>query len=146
MKKILLAATILVAMTTAAFADGKKSNEKLLGDLKTSLKNVDEFAWTTTDSYKKTSFTFNGKATNAYVNVQTGDLIGFGISIDASSLPENSVQNINAKYQGWQLSSAIMFIDSEGNTNYYAQISKGKKSLALKISAKGKPSIYAHMP
>ena len=81
MKKILLAATILVAITTSAFADGKKANTKLLSDLSTALKSVNESSWKTTDTYKKTTFSFNGKSTSAYINAETGGLIGFSIAI-----------------------------------------------------------------
>jgi len=146
MKKILLAATILVAITTSAFADGKKSNAKLLNDLSTALKSVNESSWKTTDAYKKTTFSFNGKSTSAYVNTETGDLIGFGIAISADALPEGTMENISKKFQGWQVTNSIMFIDASGNTDYYVQVAKNSKSLALKVYTNGKVGIYAQMP
>jgi len=146
MKKILIAATMIIAITTAAFADGKKANAKLLTDLKTTLKTLDESAWKTTENYKKTSFSFNGKSTNAFVNPETGDLIGFSISIAADALPEGTAENVARKFKDWQMINPIMFIEASGNIAYYVQVSKGKNSLALKISSKGKPGIYGKIP
>lgn len=142
MKKILLATALLVTLTTGAFADGKKTNAKFFGDLKTSLKNVNESAWQTTEIYRKTSFSLNDKKVNAYVSNETGDLIGFAIDIDKASLPEGTMQSLEKYYKGWQAFNPIMFIDAFGNTAYFIQVNKGKKSLALKVSPKGKVSIY----
>ncbi len=146
MKKILLAATILVAITTSAFADGKKSNAKLLNDLSTSLKSVNESSWKTTDTYKKATFSFNGKSTSAYINAGTGDLIGFSIAISTDALPEGTMENISKKFQGWQVTNSIMFIDASGNADYYVQVVKNSKNLALKVYTNGKVGIYANMP
>jgi hypothetical protein len=146
MKKILLAATILVAITTSAFADGKKSNAKLVSDLSTALKSVNESSWKTTDTYRKATFSFNGKSTSAYINAETGNLIGFSIAISTDALPEGTMENISKKFQGWQVTNSIMFIDASGNADYYVQVDKNSKSLALEAYPNGKVGIYAHMP
>jgi opacity protein-like surface antigen len=146
MKKILLAATLLVALTSAAFADGKNSNAKLLNDLKTAFKGSNQSAWQTTESYKKASFTFNGTSVRAYFDIETEDLIGFGISVNVNDLPQGTAENISRKYQGWEISAAIMFIDATGRSTYYAQVDKNGHSLALRVSDKGKVSVYAKMP
>jgi hypothetical protein len=146
MKKILLAATLLVALTSAAFADGKNSNAKLLNDLKTAFKSSNQSAWKTTESYKKTSFAFNGKSVSAYLDAENDALIGFGIVISVSDLPQGTMENISSKYQGWEVSEAIMFIEANGHSAFYAQVNKNGHSLALKVSDKGKVSIYAKMP
>jgi hypothetical protein len=146
MKKFLLAATLLIAITSAAFAGGKKANAKLLSDLQTALKTVNESAWQTKEFYKKATFTVNGTNAYAYVDAETGNLIGFGIAISADALPEGTQENLTKKYQGWQVSNSIMFIEESGNIAYYTQVAKGKNNLALKVSPKGKLSIYARMP
>ena len=145
MKKILLAATLLVALTSATFADGKNSNAKLFSDLKTALKSVDESTWKSTDAYKKATFSLNGKNVSAFVNAETAELIGFSFPIEASALPEGTTENLAKKYQGWQMINPIMFINSEGHVSYFVQVNKGKSSLALSISSTGKPSIYGRM-
>ncbi len=140
-----LAATLLVALTSAAFADGKKSNEKMLNDLKTALKTVDQSAWVTTDAYQKASFTLNGKEAHAFLTPD-GSLVGFAVAIEKSALPEGAMKNLAKKYDGWQIINPIMFITEDGNIVYYVQANKGGKSLALHVSDKGKISIYNRIP
>lgn len=140
-----LAATLLVALTSAAFADGKKSNEKLLTDLKTALKTMNQSAWVTTDSYQKASFSLNGKEAHAFMNPD-GNLIGFTVAIEKSALPEGAMENLAKKYDGWQIINPIMFITEDGNTFYYVQANKGNKSLALHVSNNGKVSIENKIP
>jgi hypothetical protein len=145
MKKMFLAAILLVALTSAAFADGKKSSEKLFNDLKTALKSVNQSDWVTTASFQKASFTLNGKEAHAYMNPD-GNLVGFSIAIDKSALPEGTMETLAKKYDGWQIINPIMFIDESGNTSYYVQANKDKQSLALHVSDKGKVSIYGRIP
>lgn len=145
MKQMFLAATLLVALTSAAFADGKKSNEKMFNDLKTALKTVDQSAWVTTDTYQKATFTVNGKEAHAFLTPD-GSLVGFTIAIEKSALPEGTMENLAKKYDGWQIINPIMFITEDGNVVYYVQANKGGKSLALHVSDNGKISIYNRIP
>lgn len=145
MKKFLLAATLLAALTTSAFASGNET-KKMFGDLKASLKNVKEAAWITNDSYRKTTFTFNNQSASAYVNAETGDLIGFGIPINNDALPAGTNENLAKHYNGWQVVVSTMFIDAYGNLAYYTLVAKGKKTLALHVSVKGHICIYGQMP
>ena len=142
MKKIVLATALFVALASAAFAGGK---DKMLEDLKVALKSSNA-AFQTTESYKKASFTFNGKSVNAYFDAENEDLIGFGLSIDVNDLPQGTMENISKKYQDWSVTNAILFIDSKGGSAYYVQVNKDKHSLALSVSPKGKVNIYAKMP
>jgi len=146
MKKIFLAATLIVAITSAAFADAKKADAKFLSDLKAFLKGVNESAWKTTEFYKKTSFSLNGKVVSAFLDADNGDLVGFAIVINETSLPEGAKEDIAKKFEGWQVTNAIMFIEPDGKIKYFAQINKGNKGLALSVSQKGKANIYARMP
>lgn len=145
MKKVFLVATLIAAISTSALADGKKSAQ-LLNDLKASLKNVNESAWTSNNFYRKASFMYNGKVAKAFLNVETGNLVGFAFIIDQASLPEGTKENLAKHYKGWEVSDAIMFVEESGNIAHYAQVTKGNKSIALKVSSKGKLNIYARMP
>jgi len=146
MKKIYLAATLIVALASAAFADGKNLNAKFLGDLKNALKNVNQSSWITTNSYKKAQFTVNETNVSAYLNAETDELIGFAVVIIPSALPAGALENIAKKYQDWQIVNSIMFITASGTTSYFVQVSKGKNSLALSISDKGQPNFYSRFP
>ena len=99
MKKILLAATLLVALTSATFADAKNSNAKLLSDLKTALKSLNESAWKSTESYRKATFNLNGKNVGAYINPETNELVGFCVTIDGSALAEGTTEKKDKKFK-----------------------------------------------
>ena len=142
MKKGFLAALLVVAFSSAALADGKN---KMLDDLKTALKSSHAVVQTT-ESYKKASFVFNSKSVNAYFSAEDEELIGFSVEISSNDLPQGALENISKKYQGWKISDAIMFINADGSTAYFAKVDNGNHSVALSISAKGKLSIYAQMP
>ena len=144
MKKVFLAAMLIAAISTSALADGKKSAQ-LLNDLKASLKNVNESAWTTKDSYRQASFLYNGKTASAFVSTETGDLVGFAFVIDQEALPAGTKENLAKKYQGWEVVDPIMFIDAAGNTSYFVEVHKGKSALALQVSPKGKLNIYSRI-
>ena len=142
MKKAFLAALLVVAFSSAALADGKN---KMLDDLKTALQSS-HAVLQTTESYKKATFMFNSKSVSAYFNPESEELIGFGVAISTNDLPQGTMENISKKYQGWTVSEAILFINADGTSAYFARVDKGKHSVALSVSDKGKLSIYAQMP
>lgn len=145
MKKFLIAATLLIAVTTAALADGKKSNTQLLSQLKSSLKAVDAADWKTTDNYAKTTFTLNGKNVSAFLNPETHSLIGFSMAIDESALPEGTAANVAKKFAGWKMINPIMFLTESGRIDYYVQIVKNGQSQALTVAGNGKVNFYAQI-
>ncbi|MBS1748119.1 MAG: hypothetical protein JST21_18315 [Bacteroidetes bacterium] len=144
MKKIILATLIFVASIPGAFADGK-SNAKMLKDLKLALKSVSESEWVTKDTYQKTTFKFNGKTTNAYVDLESKNLIGFSVALNEDELPEGTKQNVEKKFKGWNMINPIMFINGDGHISYFVQIVKNGKSFALSVSSKGKAYIFSNI-
>jgi hypothetical protein len=143
MKKLILAAVAMAALTTACYAGG---NDASFNSLKEAVKTAENAVWSTSGDYRKAAFTFNGKHVSAYYNAEDGELIGFSIHIDLAELPAGSVDNIQKKFNGWAITDKIMFTTSNGRTDYYVQVTKGKSSLALSVSPKGKAHIYAQMP
>lgn len=142
MKKIILA-TILVALSFASFAGGNKENKKLLADLQATLKTSTQVQWTNKNDFNKGTFNFNGKTVSAFFD--DNGLIGFSIQTPVSELPQQVADAINKRYSGWKVVDAILFIDEYANTNYFAQVQKGKINLAIKI-ANGKAFIFDRMP
>ena len=142
MKKLILA-TILVALSFASFAGGKKEDKKLLADLQATLKASTQVQWTNKNEYNKATFNFNGKTVSAFYD--DNGLIGFSIQTPPTELPQQVSEAISKKYSGWKVVDAILFIDQYANTNYFAQVQKGKINLAIKI-ANGRAFIYDRMP
>jgi hypothetical protein len=144
MKKIILA-TLLVALSTASFAGGNKAGKKLLNDLQTAMKNSAQVQWKSTSNYNQGTFSFNGKPVSAFYQPDDNSLIGFSIHFIQSELPKEVADAIQKKYSDWTVVDAMLFIDGYGNTNYFAQVRKGRANLALKVT-NGKTSIFSKIP
>ena len=145
MKKILFATLSLVALSLASFAGGNKADRKLLSDLTMTLKNSTQVVHSSTADYTKATFSFNGKTTSAYYDVDY-ELIGFSIRIKESELLQAALETMKKKYSDWTLADAIMFIDKDANVKYYTQVKKDKKNIALQLSLNGHVSFYNRIP
>jgi hypothetical protein len=143
MKKLFLAATLLVALTTSAFAG---SNNVLFNNLKNAVKNATHITWTAAGQYKKAAFDFNGKTATAFYDAENDELIGFTIRVGIEELPAGAVENIQKKFNGWSITDRLLFTDANGNPGYYVQVSKDGHNLALSVNAKGKAHIFAQVP
>lgn len=139
-------ATLFVAFSIFAFADGSESDKKLLNDLQAAMKAASSVKWSYTTDYSKGTFSFNGKTVSAYLDAETNSLIGFSIHLTGSDFPQDAVSAIQKKFIDWKITDAIYFVDSNANGNYFAEVEKGNSKLALKITAAGKVSIYNKMP
>jgi len=49
-------------------------------------------------------------------------------------LSQVSQDAIAKKYPDWQITATIMFIDGNGNTNNFVQLTKGKNNIAVKVN------------
>jgi hypothetical protein len=140
MKNIILA-TLSVAFSIASFAGEKDSDRKLLKDLGTTLNNSIQVHWTSKADYTKATFSFNNKTAFAFYYPNENDLIGFGIQSDKTDLPAAIADAVKNKYGDWAVVDAMTFIDTQGYLNYFVQVEKNKKNLALKITPAGRVSI-----
>src|SRR3954447_5479506 len=145
MKNIILAATLLFAFSVASFAGGKDLNPKLLNDLTTTLKYSRDVQWISKASYNAAAFKFNDKTAFAFYDPNDNELIGFGMQFGKADLPEGVSDAIVKKYPDWKVMDAMTFIDVNGYSNYFVQVQKNNKNLALKITPSGNLSIYAKM-
>jgi len=99
--------------------------------------------WTKKDPYDEISrlFMFNmfkgERISNYYDN---SNFIGFSCRFKENDLPAELVNKIKKRYYDCVITDVIIFMDINGNTQYYASIKKNKKYIALKISSRGKLS------
>jgi hypothetical protein len=146
MKKTILATALLVALSTTAFAGEKDVDKKLLNDLTTALKKSTEGEWTGKANYTQFTFSFNGKPAAAYYDLNSNELLGFGIHFSQTDLPQFISDAIKKKYNDWSFADAMVFIDESGYVNYFAQVTRDKANVALKITTDGKVSIFSKIP
>ncbi len=145
MKKIILAITLLVALSTASFASGNKADKKLLNDLTTTLKSSSNVQWYSTADYNRATFSFNGKPVFAFYYPDEDKLLGFSIHLTQSELPKEVLDAISKKYSAWSIVDAMLFINEFGRINYFAQVKRNKINLALQV-INGHAFIYSKMP
>lgn len=146
MKNIILSATLLIALSSSAFAGTKNAGPSLLKDLSSTFKKTSHVSWTNRSQYKQAVFSFNNKPASAFYSADEGDLIGYSIKFKATDLPENISSVIKNKYSDWNITDAIMFIKPSGNIDYFAEVTKDNKKIVLTINPNGRMSFYAHMP
>ena len=144
MKKLILAATALVALTTASLAGTNDVLLKNLTNAANSLKST--VVYTSEGSFKKAEFTFSGKAVKVFYDADGNNLIGFSMKVGLDELPAGTTDDVQKKFSGWVISDKIMFIDNDGRTDYYLQVTKGNTSIALIVSKKGKVHFYSQVP
>jgi len=140
---MILAATLLVALTSSAFAKEKNMNLKLYRDLSASLENSRQISWITKPQYRQATFIFNNQTACAYYSANDDEFIGFGILHESTDLPETVTNAIKSKYGDWNVVDAMMFIDKNGYINYFVQVKKNDRDIALKITPTGRLSVYA---
>lgn len=145
MKKIILTVTLTVTFYAASFAGFNSADKKLLSELSAALQSSRQAHWSSTSEYQRAAFDFNGKEVFAFYDVADNTLIGFSSHIKENDLPPEGLVNLKKKFSGWAVEDATMFIDAKGNINYFAQVTKNKNSIALRVNANGKVSIYNKM-
>jgi len=139
MKKLITATLLFVALSISTFA--ADTNKQLLNDLTAALKNSKQVSWSSNETRKRATFDFNGQTVMAYYDAEDDGLIGYSMHLATTDLPQSSLDAIAKKYPGWQITETIMFIDAYGNTNNFAQLTKGKKNIAVKVN-NGKVSYF----
>ena len=143
MKKIILAASLLIALSSTAFTKDKNFNPGLLKDLSSTFKNSTQVGWINKQEYKQAMFKFQNQTACAFYTQDNNELIGFGILFEKTALPQAVTDAVKNKYANWEFVDAMMFVDTNGSVNYFMQVKNNNKVRALKITPGGNVSVYA---
>jgi len=143
MKKIILAASLLIALGSTAFAKDKNANIDLLKDLSSTYKKSTEICWIDKPQYKEAMFKFQNQTACAFYTHDNNELIGFGILYEKTDLPEVVTNAVKNSYADWDFVDAMLFVDTDGNVNYFMQVKNNNSVRALKITPGGSVSLYA---
>ena len=142
MKTIILATSLLIAVSGSAFTS-KNANNDLLKDLSSTFKKSTQVCWIDKPQYKEAMFKFNDQTACAFYRQDNNELIGFGILLEKTELPQVVSDAIKSDYSSWEFVDAMMFIDTDGNVNYFTQVKNNNQVRALKITPGGDLSVYA---
>lgn len=140
MKKLLFAICLVVAMTTAAFAD-TKVNSRALSHFKSTYKEAADVQWKTTNEYTKASFTWNSQQMEVFYD-DNGELVGTSRAVSLNTLPIEAQQKLQKRYEGYTATEAIEFNDAKEGLYYYVSLVKDNTKTVLKISSDGGMEIF----
>jgi opacity protein-like surface antigen len=141
MKKMILAALLVAALGTSAFAaDVNKVNSRVLSSFESKFANAEHVLWTSRETYNKVTFTVADEKVEAFFAVD-GDLIGYSRKADFKSLPLNAIQKIKKDYKNYNVTETIEFTQNEEKA-YYVSLENGDNKLVLEVSLYGNVSKY----
>ncbi len=143
MKNIIIAASLLIALSTTAFTTDKNVNTDLLKDLSSTFKQSTQVGWINKEQYKEAMFKFKNQIACAFYTQDNNELIGFGILYEKSALPQVITDAVKDNYADWEFVDAMMFVDTDGNVNYFMQVKNNTRVRALKITPGGNVSVFA---
>lgn len=141
MKKLFIAALIVVAAGTSAFAaDVFKVDYKVKSSFEARFAGAQNVVWSAKETFIKAAFTMAEENVEAFFDGE-GELIGLSRKVDLKKLPLNAIQKIKKDYASYQVSEAIEF-DRDGDKSYYVSLEDGAKKQILEVSLYGAVSKY----
>ncbi|MES2002944.1 MAG: hypothetical protein V4450_00380 [Bacteroidota bacterium] len=141
MKKLFIAALIIVAAGTSAFAmDANKVDYQVKRNFEARFNGAQNVKWSAKDDFFKASFTYAEENVEAFFN-QDGDLIGTSRKIDFERLPLSAIQKIKKEYASYKVAESIEF-DQDGDRSYYVSLEDGNKQQILQVSLYGNVCVY----
>jgi hypothetical protein len=133
MKKIIIAAALMISVMTTSFAEKSSVDAEALNIFKILMSNTGNASWQKKNSYIEKSFLYKGHEISAYY--KSGSIVGLSCRlIDANDLPKEIVNEIKRKYAHREIADALIFMDSNGNAYYYAGLKSKNTYTAIRIS------------
>lgn len=141
MKKLFIAALIVVAAGTSAFAaDVFKVDYKVKSSFEARFAGAQNVVWSAKETFIKAAFTIAEESVEAFFDGE-GELIGLSRKVDWKKLPLNAIQKIKKEYAAYQVTEAIEF-DRDGDKSYFLSLEDGVKKQILEVSLYGEISKY----
>ena len=142
MKKLFIAALIVVVTGTSAFAiDKSTANFKVKNSFDAQFSSAENVNWTAKENYIKASFTLGGEEVEAFYDPADGELIGISRKLEFNKLPLNAVQKIKKDYAAYKVTDSIEFEGDNGKA-YYVSLEEGARKKILLVSLYGNVSVY----
>ena len=141
MKKLLIAALMVVTIGTSAFAaDVKNLSYKVSTNFEARFTGAKNIQWTETSAYIKATFELNGETLEAYYG-SDGESIGTSRKVEFKTLPVNAISKIKKNYSTYTTKEVIEF-ERDGEKSYYVSLVDGSKQEILEVSFFGNVSTF----
>ena len=141
MKKVFMAAFMVVAIGSSAFAlDVNKLSYKMKNIFEQEFYGAENVIWSIEEKYTKASFTMGEEKVQAFFTAE-GEMIGFSRYVTLNQLPLNAIQKIKKDYASYKVIESIEF-NQDGEKSYYVSLQNGEKKQILNVSLYGAVSIF----
>lgn len=140
MKKLFIAALIMVAAGTSAFAADVKVNNKVKTNFESLFSGAENVSWSGKESFIRATFTLSDEIVEAYFGTD-GELIGTSRKVDLKRLPLSAVQKIKKEYASYKITDTIEF-ERAGERSYYVSLENGNKKQILEVGVYGNVSTF----
>ena len=137
MKTAFLAIILSFGIFSGAFANDDSVNAHLANTLSMIFKTTEKNYLLNANAYYQTTIVYNGMAVVAFKS-NNSDWVGFFKKLSSTDLPEKARLNIAKDFQGCEIQQVSMYINTDGDISYFAELSSHEKSFILKIEANGK--------
>ena len=141
MKKLFIAALIVIAAGSSAFAmDATKVNYKVKKNFEIQFAGAENVTWSARESFVKASFTLLDENIEAFFDTD-GELVGVSRKVSLRTLPLSAIQQIKKNYGSYKITDSIEF-DQNGDKSYYLSLEDGNKKQILEVSLYGNVNVY----
>ncbi|MDB5246319.1 MAG: hypothetical protein JWQ40_713 [Segetibacter sp.] len=140
MKKLLMAALVVVTMGTSAFAAPKKVSSFVKNNFQSEFSQASEVTWLAEDAYAKATFTLNNVRMEAFYSL-TGEIIGTSKAVSLDDIPVAAKRSIAKKFGEYDVKEAIYF-EGTDEAAYFISAENEKESIVLKVSDHSNLSIF----
>lgn len=141
MKKLIIAAAMVIAVATSALAEGTSVSVKVKNQFANEFTAANNVAWTKGSEFSKATFVMNDQRMEAYYD-NDGELIGTSRATTLDFLPAKATKKINEKYASYTTEEVIEFDNVKDGLSYYVSLSNDKQKVVLQVTTEGSVSVY----
>jgi len=142
MKKIILAALLLVATISYSFADGKDGiNNNVKSSFSKDFANAKEVRWQAGRTYIKATFRLNEQVMFAFYSAD-GNLVAVTRNLLSSQLPIAQLMILKKRYANYWITD-LFEISSQDENGYYVTLENANAVLVLKSSGSDGWIVYS---
>ncbi len=128
MKKIII--TLAIAISSFSAFATEPVSPIVLNSFNKEFTGVQNVEWTSTDSYVKATFVYNGQNVAAFYH-PNGEIIAVTRNITSLQLPISLQTNLKDQYEGYWISDLFELSNNDG-TSYYITLENADSKLVLK--------------
>jgi hypothetical protein len=140
MKKLFIAALIVLAAGSSAFAADVKLNSRIKANFEALFSGAQNITWDVTEQYVSAAFVLDDEEITAFFKTD-GELIGTSQKVELKALPAKAIKRIKKEYSSYKITDSIEFTHDDEKA-YYVMIEDGNKKQILEVSVLGSVSVF----